>query len=155
MPRRIRGASVLLGLALAAGAYFAAARAEEPSPVARNITAILTTQAAAWNRGDIEGFMAVYAQTDALRFASGGNVTYGWAQTLARYKKSYPDKAAMGTLAFTDLAVTELAPDAALVFGRWQLTREKDAPHGLFTLTWKKTAAGWRIIHDHTSSAAP
>ena len=50
------------------------------------------------------------AQTDELRFASGGNVTYGWSQTLARYKKSYPDQAAMGTLAFRDLVVTELAP---------------------------------------------
>jgi len=71
----------------------------------------------------------------------------------------------MGTLAFTDLTVTEPAPDAALVFGHWQLTREKDTPHGLFTLTLKKTAAGlpasggakgdqgWRIIQDHTSSA--
>lgn len=126
-----------------------------PSPAARDITALLATQAAAWNRGDIDGFMQAYAQTDELRFASGGTITYGWKNTLARYKQRYPDKAAMGTLAFTELIVTELAPDAALVFGHWQLTREKDAPHGLFTLTLKKTAAGWRIVHDHTSSAPP
>ena len=76
-----------------------------------------------------------------LRFVSGGTITYGWQQMLARYRQCYPDKAAMGTLAFTDLVVSELAPDAALVFGRWQLTPEQDAPHGLFMLTWKKTAA--------------
>lgn len=148
--------SVLRGALVAAALACGLQAADAPASAAtREITAMLTAQAAAWNRGDLDAFMAAYAQTDDLRFASGGNVTYGWAPTLARYKKSYPDKATMGTLAFTDLVVTELAPDAALVFGRWQLTREKDSPHGLFTLTWKKTAVGWRIIHDHTSSAAP
>jgi ketosteroid isomerase-like protein len=151
---------VTLALALP----FAARADEEPSgPAAaapagdatRDIAALLAAQAGAWNRGDIDAFMTAYAATDDLRFASGGTVTYGWRATLERYKQRYPDKAAMGTLAFTELVVTELAPDAALVFGRWQLTREKDAPHGLFTLTLKKTAAGWRIIHDHTSSATP
>ncbi len=120
---------------------------------ADEIAQLLAAQSAAWNRGDIEGFMQGYLQSDELRFASGGNVTYGWRATLERYKKGYPDKAAMGTLAFTELVVTPLAPDAAIAFGRWQLTREKDAPGGLFTLTLRKTAGGWRIIQDHTSSA--
>lgn len=122
------------------------------SPAAE-ITALLTAQAAAWNRGDIDAFMQSYAQTAALRFASGGSVTLGWQPTLERYKKRYPDKAAMGTLAFTEIEITELAPDAAIAFGRWKLARDQDAPHGLFTLTLKKTSAGWRIIQDHTSSA--
>jgi hypothetical protein len=57
----------------------------------------------------------------------------------------------MGTLAFSELAVTELASDAAIAFGRWKLTRAQDAPQGLFTLTLKRTPGGWRIIQDHTS----
>jgi ketosteroid isomerase-like protein len=144
-----------LSLAILTHATEPAPPAAAASPTARAISALLADQAAAWNRGDLVAFMAVYAPTDDLRFASGGTVTYGWRATLERYQQHYPDKKTMGTLAFTDLVITELAPDAALAFGRWQLTREKDAPHGLFTLTWKKTAAGWRIIHDHTSSAAP
>ena len=153
----IRAARCLAGgvmLALGVGAD-ETTKPADVSAAGREITALLTAQAAAWNRGDIPAFMQVYAQTDDLRFASGGTVTYGWRATLERYEQHYPDKKAMGTLVFTEIIITELAPDAALVFGRWQLTREKDAPHGLFTLTWKKTAAGWRIIHDHTSSAAP
>lgn len=144
--------SLLFVLAICA---VSALRAAEPAPsaAAREITAVLATQSAAWNRGDIEGFMAPYLPTEELRFASGGTVTYGWRATLERYRKNYPDKAAMGTLSFTDLVVTTLGPDAALAFGRWGLTREKDAPSGLFTLTFKKTSEGWRIIHDHTSSA--
>ena len=149
MNRRLRLVGFVLAILIAP---FALA-AEKNTAVTREITALLSTQSAAWNRGDIEGFMQAYAQTDDLRFASGGTVTLGWRATLDRYKLRYPDKTAMGTLAFSDLEVTGLAPDTALAFGRWKLTREKDAPHGLFTLTLRKTAAGWRIIHDHTSSA--
>lgn len=98
--------------------------------------------------------MAGYAPTDDLRFASGDTVTYGWRATLERYKAHYPDRAAMGTLTFTDIQVTVLAPDAALAFGRWSLERAHDRPHGLFTLTLKKLPAGWRIIQDHTSAGA-
>ncbi len=99
--------------------------------------------------------MQTYAPVDDLRFASGGTVTYGWKPTLQRYKQRYPDRAAMGTLVFSDLAVTELSPDAALIFGHWQLTRAHDAPHGLFTLLVRLTPAGWRIFADHTSLASP
>jgi ketosteroid isomerase-like protein len=123
------------------------------SKATADITALLTGQAAAWNRGDLDAFMQPYAKTDTLRFASGGNVTLGWQATLDGYRKTYPDQAAMGTLSFTQLEITELAADAAIAFGRWQLTRTKDAPHGLFTLTLQKTAEGWRIIQDHTSAA--
>lgn len=116
------------------------------------ITAVLAEQAEAWNRGDIDGFMQHYWHDDALRFASGGHVTRGWQATLESYRKSYPDRAAMGKLEFADLEFTELGPDAAIAFGRWRLTREKDAPHGLFTLTFRRIEGAWQIIQDHTSS---
>lgn len=119
------------------------------------ITRLLTEQSAAWNRGDIPAFMAGYWKSSELRFASGGNVTRGWQPTLERYQKSYPDKATMGQLAFTELEITPLGPDAANAFGRWRLKREKDSPNGLFTLTLRRFPEGWRIIQDHTSSATP
>ena len=118
------------------------------------IEKVLTDQAA-WNRGDVNGFMEGYAKLPTLRFASGGSVTYGWQETLDRYKQRYPDPAAMGTLAFSDLDITVLSPDAALVFGRWRLRTDKDEPNGLFTLLVRQTDAGWRIVADHTSAAAP
>ncbi len=146
---------VALAVALAAGSV-RAADAPPARPAAKaEILQILQAQAAAWNRGDLDAFMQTYAPVSDLRFASGGSVTYGWQPTLERYKQRYPDRAAMGVLAFSDLAVTVLSPDAALVFGRWQLTRAADAPHGLFTLLVRRTPAGWRIFADHTSVAAP
>ena len=57
------------------------------------IKKVLSDQEKAWNQGDIEGYMAGYLRSDSLRFASGGNVTYGWQTTLDRYKKGYPNKA--------------------------------------------------------------
>jgi ketosteroid isomerase-like protein len=134
--------------------WFGLVLALPAAEVADDVKAVLLTQQAAWNRGDIDGFMAGYVQSDDLRFASGGTITYGWKTTLERYKRHYPDRATMGTLAFSDLVVTVLAPDAALVFGKWELTRAQDKPSGLFTLTLRKTPAGWRIFQDHTSSNA-
>lgn len=122
------------------------------SPTAE-IHALLNEQVSAWNRGDIPGFMGAYEKSEKLRFASGGTITHGWQPTLDRYLKRYPDKATMGTLAFTVHEVELLAPDAALVFGKWELTRAADKPWGLFTLVLRKRPAGWRIVSDHTSSA--
>ena len=146
--------AALLVIALASGLRLSAAAPAAPSAAAQ-IELVLRTQADAWTRGDIDAFMQTYAQVDDLRFASGGNVTYGWKATLARYQQRYPDRAAMGTLAFSELTVTELSPDAALLFGHWQLTRAHDTPHGLFTLLVRRTPAGWKIFADHTSSASP
>lgn len=144
---------LLRALALVFLTAIRAGAAEPATPGSKDaINAVLHTQAEAWNRGDIDAFMEGYVKSDELRFASGGTITYGWQTTLERYKKGYPDKAAMGTLAFSDLVVTMLAPDAALVFGKWELTRAADKPWGLFTLTMKKTAAGWKVFQDHTSS---
>jgi len=120
---------------------------------ADELNVVLSSQAAAWNRGDIEGFMEFYMKSDDLRFASGGGISRGWKTTLERYRRNYPDRSAMGTLEFSELEITELAPDVALAFGRWRLIRETDAPHGLFTLTFRRHDGKWVIVQDHTSSA--
>ena len=71
-----------------------------------------------------------------------------------RYKAHYPDRAAMGTLVFSDLEVTVLAPDAAVAFGRWRLKTAQGEPNGLFTLVFRQGADGWHIVADHTSATA-
>lgn len=144
----------LFPLLVASGFFASPAFAEQKNPSAETeILQVLTIQADAWNRGDLDRFMQTYAEIPDLRFASGGTVTYGWKPTLERYKQRYPDRGAMGHLTFSELAVTALSPDAALVFGHWRLARAHDAPSGLFTLLVRRTPAGWRIFADHTSSA--
>jgi len=117
------------------------------------IRAVLDAQRDAWNKGDIEGYMDGYDRSDTTVFVSGDNVNRGWKTVLERYKKTYDTSEKMGVLTFSDLEITLLSKDSATVLGRWLLKRAKDEPHGRFTLIFKKTKQGWRIIHDHTSSA--
>jgi len=115
------------------------------------IRTVLNNQVVAWNKGDIESFMKGYWKSDSIFFI-GKKITSGWDSTLARYKKSYPDKAAMGKLRFEILQLNFVSTDACLVTGKFFLTREKDNPHGIFTLLFKKKKGSWVIVYDHTSA---
>jgi ketosteroid isomerase-like protein len=116
------------------------------------IGALLDAQAAAWNRGDVAGYMEGYWKSDSLLFTSGGNVRRGWKETYEKYAASYDTREKMGTLKFSNLEYYLPAPGAAWVFGRWELERTNDRPGGVFTLVLKKFPEGWKIVHDHTSS---
>ena len=118
-----------------------------------DIRAVMSAQTLAWNRGDIDGFMNGYARSSATEFVSGDKLTRGWQTVRDRYKKKYDNRAKMGTLTFSEMKITRLSGDAALVIGRWKLVRKSDKPHGRFTLLFRRTSDGWRIVHDHTSAA--
>ena len=117
------------------------------------VRAVIEAQRDAWNRGDIPGYMDGYERSPNTVFVSGDSVTHGWQTVLERYQKSYNSREKMGTLTFSDLEVTPLGKDRAVVIGSWRLKRAQDEPHGKFTLIFRKSKAGWRIVHDHTSSA--
>lgn len=117
------------------------------------IRAVLDQQVAAWNRGDIEGFMDGYWRSPNTVFISGDSVTKGWQTVLDRYKKGYDSREKMGQLSFTDLEFNIVNKTTAIVTGHWELKREKDKPKGRFTLIFRKVKEGWRVVHDHTSSA--
>ena len=119
------------------------------------IVAVLTSQQNDWNKGDIRGFMAGYWNSSELTFAGTRGFTRGWEPVLARYEKSYVDKAAMGTLDFSELEIRQLGPEAAFVLGKWHLQRQGGDVGGIFTLVFQKFPAGWRIIHDHTTQSPP
>jgi len=118
------------------------------------VRAVIEAQAAAWNRGDVAGYMEGYAKEDSTEFISGDTITRGWQTVLERYKARYDTRAKMGTLTFSELEFKPLGPYYVMATGRWQLARDADTPHGRFTLIFRKTSAGWRIVHDHTSSAS-
>jgi ketosteroid isomerase-like protein len=149
--RSQRRGRAALPLSVAAALLLAGSCRGDPAPAVR---AVLDRQAAAWNAGDLEGFMGGYWRSDQTRFASGGDVSLGWQTVLDRYRRRYKDRATMGTLTFSDVQVNPLTGDSALAYGRWRLQRAHDAPSGLFTLILRKTPEGWRIVYDHTSAAA-
>jgi beta-aspartyl-peptidase (threonine type) len=92
------------------------------------------------------------AREETTTFISGDAITRGWKTVLDRYKRSFDTRDKMGTLAFGELDIKPLG-DIYIVTGTWQLTRTSDMPHGRFTLLFRRMPSGWRIIHDHTSSA--
>jgi uncharacterized protein (TIGR02246 family) len=152
---------LLLPLALTMGVFpflqrqAPAQPADERQVDREAIRAVLGAQQTAWNRGDVDTFLVGYWRSPELTFSGSSGVARGWDGVLARYKKNYPDRAAMGQLDFSELEFRFLGPDAALVLGRWHLKREKDDVGGVFTLVWQRFPDGWKIIHDHTSVVAP
>ena len=114
----------------------------------------LNAQQAAWNRGDVDSFVEGYWRSPELTFSGTSGIVRGYDGVLARYKKNYADRDAMGQLQFSALEFRFLGPDAALVLGQWHLTRVKGDIGGVFSLVWQRFPEGWRIIHDHTSAFA-
>ena len=145
-------------IAITAGTLMAitvfAAPRQASNPIAQ-IRTVLREQQDAWNRGDIDAFMNGYARSASTVFVSEDTVRRGWETVRDRYREKYSDRAKMGTLTFTDLEITLLSSDSAVAFGRWELKRANDEPHGRFTLILKRLPEGWRIVHDHTSAASP
>lgn len=118
------------------------------------VKAVLEAQASAWNKGDLEGYMRGYAQTDWIVFTSGSKIRRGWQETHDTFQKKYAQNpAAMGKLVFEILSVDPVGADGAVVLGNWILTNSPSDGRGVFSVVLERRPDGWRIIHDHTSSA--
>lgn len=115
------------------------------------ISAILTEQVAAWNRGDLKAFMATYWNSPELTFSAGGQTTRGWQATFDRYARRYP-AGNMGKLHFDGLEVSLLGSEAAFVLGNWHLEQDGKKMQGNFTLVLRRVEGKWLIVHDHSSS---
>ena len=135
-----------------AAAQTAPAPATTPAPAIRQV---LDAQVAAWNRGDVDAFLDGYWKSESTVFSGTQGILRGWQALRERYRRSYPDRLAMGTLSFTGLEVTPLCPDAALVLGHWRLDRAAGPIGGVFSLVLRRLPEGWRIIADHTSVVPP
>jgi L-asparaginase / beta-aspartyl-peptidase len=146
------GAALILLLApgVRTGRQTKAAETREADKAA--ISAVLNAQQTAWNRGDVDAFLVGYWHSPELTFSGSNGVSRGWDGVMARYKKSYPDRATMGELDFSELEFRFLGQDAALVLGRWHLKRDKGDIGGVFSLVWQRFPEGWKVIHDHTSA---
>ncbi len=115
------------------------------------IDSLMAIQQNDWNAGNIDGFMKTYWNSDSLLFIGKKGVTNGWQKTLDNYKKSYPDKAAMGRLNFEIIKHEPIAGKAVYTIGKWAVYRTSDTLGGHFTLLWKKIDGNWKIVADHTS----
>jgi ketosteroid isomerase-like protein len=115
------------------------------------IQQILDNQIKYWNRGNLDSFMMGYLHSDSLVFIGKSGPTYGYENTLNNYKKNYPDKNHMGTLQFEIISIKPLSVTYYFVIGKWFLKRTVGDLNGVYTLVFKKTKQGWKIIADHSS----
>ena len=119
---------------------------------------MLHASARSWNRGDLEGFMDDYWRSEELSFSGSGGVTRGWEEVRARYQRSYwAPGAVRDSLRFENLEVTPLGEGHALALGRYVLFQpgppETVSSSGHFSLVLARMPGGWKILHDHTSTA--
>jgi ketosteroid isomerase-like protein len=125
----------------------------QPTPAEAGIRTVMDAQQAAWNRGDVEAFMSGYDASDSTTFV-GATITRGYTKVLENYHRRYSTKEKMGQLTFSAIEVMPLGAEYASVLGKWHLDRPSEAGGevgGIFTLLFRKTANGWKIILDHTS----
>lgn len=135
--------------AILAMALVGACNARQAHP---EIARVLDDQIAAWNRGDLDGFMAGYWKSDDLTFETTGGVTKGWQAVLERYRKRYATRDQMGTLRFRDLVISRTGPDAAEASGRWEVRAVDGRSSGHFYLTMRQIDGAWVIVKDRTTS---
>ena len=123
-------------------------------PEVKNIISVLHEQQKCWNNGDIDGFMQGYWNSEDLVFTSTKHIpTYGWQNTLERYKNSYPTQKSMGVLKFEFLHIAVDTDNiSADLNGCWELVRKEDNPKGEFFLKLKKLDGNWKITKDSTTS---
>ncbi|MBC8121314.1 MAG: nuclear transport factor 2 family protein [Gemmatimonadaceae bacterium] len=139
-------AVLLLGLVVSSPVY----AQEAPE---QDIRQVLEAQVSAWNRGDIPTFMTGYENAESTTFI-GKTITKGYRQVLANYLERYASREKMGLLTFRDLEIQPLGSDHASVVGRWNVERPQSVGGqvgGIFTLVFRRTPVGWKIILDHTS----
>jgi ketosteroid isomerase-like protein len=119
------------------------------------VRAVWAAQQDAWNRGDLEAYMAGYWKSTDLTFFSNSDATHGWQATFDRYRARYQGgKNQMGKLDFPELETVVLGADAALVRGRWHLKMPDGKEYtGMTSVIFRRLPEGWRIVHDHSSTA--
>ena len=136
---------------------FSAACAATPGPepdAVKDVGAVLAAQIDAWNRGDLDGYMAGYWKSPDLVFFSNGTETRGWQATLDRYRARYQsERKQMGILDFPELDILTLGAEATMARGRWRLKMpDGKESSGMTSVIFRKLPEGWRIVHDHSSS---
>ncbi len=113
-----------------------------------DVTKVVIAQENAWNKGDLDGYLAQFKDAGDTEAILNGPVR-GLPAIRAAYRASFPNRDAMGTLEQSSVEVRELGPNFALALGRYRLSRNRknggDA-EGNFTEVFEKTDQGWKLI---------
>jgi len=118
---------------------------------AEAIRSVLWAQREAWNRGDLNGYMAGCWNDERFISVSDDGITRGWLALRNRFEDAFPDPAAMGHIELEILKLEFLGDDAALVMGSVAMALPAAQGIGSFTLIMRFIDHQWRVAHDHSS----
>ena len=125
-------------------------RAPDAPRDAAAIRTALDSTAAGWNRGDLAVYMSMYDDSVTSNGAEGFLTGKAGVETVMRrgfWRTGRP----LQQLRYENVVVAPLGADHALVTGKFVLTgADRPDRTGLFTTVWRRTSAGWRMIHDHS-----
>jgi ketosteroid isomerase-like protein len=142
---------LVVALSLLAIAYANDAKARPQD----EIQVVLDNQVAAWNRGDIAGFMAGYWNSPDLIYLGNHRVVRGWQSLLDSYHQAFLPAGGkdMGTLKLPEEEINMFGNDTAIVWGKYVVTtKDGKARGGLYTLVMRNLPGGWLTVYDRTSS---
>lgn len=131
------------------------ARADEPD-FRTQVSQILDVQAAAWNAGDLDGFMSSYDLSPETSYIGSSGLITGFEGIRGRYAPLFGPGAERDSLHFTDLSVRELDPRFGVATARYVLTRDgRTVSTGPFTLVMMRVEGTWVIVHDQSAADPP
>ncbi|MBY0422623.1 MAG: DUF4440 domain-containing protein, partial [Parvularculaceae bacterium] len=124
-------------------------------PTTDVVKSTVMAQAAAWNDGDLQGFMNGFWNDPGFVFIAGSTVTRGWQETYKRYRDSYGESGDLGRLQYTDLDAKMLTPESASVVGRYAFSRGAASSAGALTLVLRRFEGAWRVVQHQMVTDAP
>ena len=128
--------------------------AEESRKTELSIRKVFEDGCAAWNRGDLDGYLASYWDSEKVIWVSGDSLRRGKKAIAAAYKARFSTRQQMGKLTVAELEIDLLTPEDAIAFGRWNLIVDDKVSNGFFTVRLKKIEGAWLFVYDHASANA-
>lgn len=113
--------------------------------------ATLSASTESWNRGDLNGHLAIY--DPAVSWMTEDGIRPGVDAIESFFSKNYfNDGKPKRNLRMEQVAVRALTEGSALMTARFVLFGyDKPEQSGWVTLVWVRTSAGWKVVHDHSS----
>ena len=126
--------------------------ADEGPDLAEQVASLLDLRAAAWNGGDLEGFMSAYSPSPTTTYIGSTGLIEGYDGIRERYAPGFAEGAARDSLRFEDLRIREVDERVGLATARYVLEREGTVTStGPFTLVLLNVEGAWLIVHDQSA----
>jgi ketosteroid isomerase-like protein len=136
---------MFLALTLATGSLKA-----QMSNTENQVIQAMNEAAEQWNKGDLDGYMALYDTAATMMLPKGRTRVNGMRELYEQYY--FENGKPKQLLGYDTYEFTALGKEYALLTGRFILKANDKMKErtGTFSLVFVHTANGWKILHDHS-----